>query len=867
MSYSSAQLGKNIQATASNRFIKIAYIIPYQDTEENHFILDAVFHESYTRWGGARTLIIPSDPEKFLHTEHEKWLEFFDPDFIYTYVDLDLGFIKKISLSCYPIFFLKHEKSREGGGWRTYLPSWSRHAINPVSSITTLPRFLDAISPRATVEPTIVTQDVYQSSISNRFVRDNFGTAGEISRHTNPVEGFFNTLALISDDGQSRQIGTATRRTTFIKDVLSDIASGKALSFAQLASACCKNTPTVYSYEWSTAFNIFIGGGCLDRINFWNARHFVSEDRLYVPSSLIIASEDFFNDKALVKQLGSFLNSKNWLNSGGGGDYKVCIRSLSLEKTVLESIANKLKVKGETFNSVYVPKNFNASSLPTAKELSVNFSCPNNCGTTTFKLNETKNEIAAIEPAHFSFIPQKFYTFKRGQWGIDLDIERHNSHSNIVNQLDNWQIPRRHGVSRCFTTNLSKITKHNLLSLVPNNPSSHFTSHETPRYKLELPDDETVFRYIVLESKNFDYKDDVRSDIEFDRYKDIAFSNKGQNLRGVISMFDSLDQACNCLTNKIWMKIIRECSRTQDSNEITERDYYKNGELKKERIIERPYPDKLFSQKQLFGFWPNSDEYTQLVKDGLRLSKKGKWRVVNYINKSFCDSLEFLVKKNVFFQVHSWRCSCCGHNNVRSVDELKKENKCGICQKIYYAPIDLEWSYKLNKFASDSLCGSNNSLSVLWALDYLKSSYYFGRCFYFLPEVDLYVDEGKKTKSEIDLLCVMGRKLIAGEAKKTACAFLNEKAISSFVKQIQLIRPDIAILAFEGYGCDPDKLQEIKSQLENVKETIEQSIVDYGLEVNIIIADELSEYPIQLYPIGKRVRTFLQKMDAALEHQ
>ena len=72
--------------------------MPYEETENNHWILDAVFHESYTRWGGAHTLIVPTNSSSFLHEDYVKWLKLYDPDFIYTYIDLDQTLIKKIEL-------------------------------------------------------------------------------------------------------------------------------------------------------------------------------------------------------------------------------------------------------------------------------------------------------------------------------------------------------------------------------------------------------------------------------------------------------------------------------------------------------------------------------------------------------------------------------------------------------------------------------------------------------------------------------------------------------------------------------------------------------------------------------------------------
>ena len=72
-------LGKSIEVKASNRPIKIAYIVPFEEESVNHNLLDAIFYESYTRWGGVYTLIIPSSPTSFLDPVYEAWLDFLDP--------------------------------------------------------------------------------------------------------------------------------------------------------------------------------------------------------------------------------------------------------------------------------------------------------------------------------------------------------------------------------------------------------------------------------------------------------------------------------------------------------------------------------------------------------------------------------------------------------------------------------------------------------------------------------------------------------------------------------------------------------------------------------------------------------------------
>lgn len=134
-------IGKAVEVKASNRPIKVAYVVPHDETPVNHMILDAVFHESYTRWAGAYTLVIPEDSTTFLHPEYKSWLEFFDPDFVYTYLELDPSLVEKIDRSCSPIAFLRHKmrgQNQDERGWRAFTPEWGIY-FQAVSSRTTIP--------------------------------------------------------------------------------------------------------------------------------------------------------------------------------------------------------------------------------------------------------------------------------------------------------------------------------------------------------------------------------------------------------------------------------------------------------------------------------------------------------------------------------------------------------------------------------------------------------------------------------------------------------------------------------------------------------------------------------------------------------
>ena len=68
-------LGKTVEVKAINRPIKIAYLVPFDDKPDTHMNLDAVFFESYTRWAGAYTLLLPTKSQEFLDDGYGEWAE------------------------------------------------------------------------------------------------------------------------------------------------------------------------------------------------------------------------------------------------------------------------------------------------------------------------------------------------------------------------------------------------------------------------------------------------------------------------------------------------------------------------------------------------------------------------------------------------------------------------------------------------------------------------------------------------------------------------------------------------------------------------------------------------------------------------
>lgn len=821
-------LGKTVAGKASNRPIKVAYLVPFDDAPRVHLVLDGVFFESYTRWGGVYTLLVPTTADHLMIPGFQQWLERYDPDFIYSFVGLSAGLTDLIDRLCCPIAMLEHKmvEGTENSDWRSFLPKWD-HYFQAVSSISTVqspsgyPQYPHEDRPR---EPTVLTQ--YAFGQHSRFLADNFGSAFSIHASSNPVPGFFRTLCLVPADlPENHRVGS--ERCTTPLDAFRAVSNRKATPISLFATINSSGIRRQESAGWTNSFQLIVGGSPLDRINFWNSRHLGNS--WSDGSNALLVSREFFDDAALVRQLGDYFNKNNFLG-GGSGPCQVQIHSHSLPVAELDAIRDLLKA--QTHNAVYVSKTPSDPALPTKKELEdrAYFGVPD---TTTIRLTENDSELVANDPAHFMYLPPQLRGLANGQWVVELSIQRHNNLSRYSNVIDTWSLPHRLKIARAFTKRLAKATVDGRLALIPAAEGFPVRGHAVKSqnlYELMLPTDEVFFRHLALDCFHY-ATDDMRAHIAKAGYVDLGISDKGQNLRGVVSLLGDLPTAFEILTKKYWRSVLAEAK--EDSKK-----------------------PRLFTWKKLESFLPNSSEELQQLAAKESFVNVGE--TIKYLKQGLADTLEHLVRRGVFYQVAYWKCRYCGHSNTRSFDDMKLKNACSICATEHFANIDLEWEYELNEFVHRSLY-KHHGLIVLWTLGYLQESRYSG-AFWYLPEVDLFESHDSDEKNEIDALCMLDGIYYAIEVKSSVTMFLNkEGSVDKFARIIQKLRPDVALLSFERYNADSDDVEDTKRRLGEALRRI-RAIIGEHSKLETLVAEDFEDYrdfSVDLGWHGKRLRRLI----------
>src|SRR5271156_4744442 len=105
-----------LTTTSTSRPLRIAYLVDTDDCPDA--LLDSIFAEAYGRWGGRRTLIIPSKAEG-IDTRYNDWLLYFDADVIYSFVNLSDHAVSAIHEAYCPAILIRHSSMKRAGEERS----------------------------------------------------------------------------------------------------------------------------------------------------------------------------------------------------------------------------------------------------------------------------------------------------------------------------------------------------------------------------------------------------------------------------------------------------------------------------------------------------------------------------------------------------------------------------------------------------------------------------------------------------------------------------------------------------------------------------------------------------------------------------
>ena len=401
------------------RPLRVAFMVG--NKEHGQATLNAIFADSYGRWGGRFSLVVPCTDGRIL-ASFWPWLETYDPDIVYSYVDLDQAEVLRIHERLYPSEYIWHGPLDDG--CRDVLAFKPDYRFEPLSCLSVI--FTAARHSPSRGTSTLKILDSWHGAGVSPFLADNFGTYWRSTGtgvFPSDARGAARLLTLVPPEAFENRHHGIDRDLETVPDDLAALAAfseGRVTSLSQ-ASAWFAQRLEVRSHPWSSAFSLVVGSSFEDRVLFWNARHLIPAwlDRDVV--TLRVAEEQLA-DPAFLRQLGVLLGQRNHVTGGTGGAPAVAVRSISLSEAALADAAERVKevVRGcfvstarvETLDDT-VP---DAGSLEAAREKVLPPGTLNHHpGWTTFTWSGARARPPVIAPAHLSDVPHRC----RSAWKID----------------------------------------------------------------------------------------------------------------------------------------------------------------------------------------------------------------------------------------------------------------------------------------------------------------------------------------------------------------------------------------------------------------------------------------------------------------
>ena len=312
--------------------------------------LDAVFAKSFARWGGRSTLIVPCE-NNAIRPAYIPWLQTYDADVIYSYVDLNESAVELLHEQYGPAFLVKHDfhsRNHDRLAHRPQLP------IAPLSVLS-----LSAAMARGNMfsppQP-VALIDTHPGTQPSIFLQHNFGCYGQ-SLSPWPIARdmgeYVRPVIFVPPEIQANPRLVPRAEGDIVaseKELIQRIATQPNLiGLAQLSASLAPRLEFV-DLAWSRTVNLVVGDSFSDRLLFWNAHQFTP---VWLAGRIVAlkVSQNDLEDADRFKAIVTIISNRIHLPIGGSASHAhIVVRSSSLPSGDLGRIAERLKASNK-FNA------------------------------------------------------------------------------------------------------------------------------------------------------------------------------------------------------------------------------------------------------------------------------------------------------------------------------------------------------------------------------------------------------------------------------------------------------------------------------------------------------------------------------------
>jgi hypothetical protein len=547
-----AKQHESARAFIRARPIRVAYLL--DDNDYAHLTLDGIFAQSIAQWGGRYSLICPCECG-YPRASYLPWLTAFDPDIIYSFIDLSDKNLQIIRETFGPAYLVRHHNDFKdeiiARDFRVRLP------IAPLTALSSTLQYTRAF-PASAPQPVRIV-DYLPGQPHDPFIDDNFGTFyGSYGRWPIPqnLADAVKPIAVASEE----LLNSPNRGRRYDGETVPDAAgllrfmaaNGNTYGLTQIAADAAPHMEINGSYD--KAFSLIVGDTFADRVVFWNLRSRVPAFIGREPTTLIVSPARLENVD-FVASLSEFLQKRNGVPHNSGPPWvRLCSTSVTTEQltAVRERLTRIDKWSGYevappmTIDSIAPSEN----ALRHAHHLVSGGFFEGTPDWKEFSATGEKTQPPAAVPKHISHVQGRNYA-TTGSWGLDVAIERQENHSHYSNIRHLWFFPRRLRFHQAFLPYYeakyegreyrhTRATTKGSLSL--------FAGFGEELPAINLPSDETVFRYAMQRGDT--WPPFRREDSWQNPHGPFAWvqpSDKGRYLIGALRMFDGMRPRYCCM--------------------------------------------------------------------------------------------------------------------------------------------------------------------------------------------------------------------------------------------------------------------------------------------------------------------------------
>ena len=829
--------------------------------------LDAIFDDCYAHWGGRFYLVVPCDSGQ-VRPAYLPWLEAYDADIIYSYVDLGENVVARLHEHLYPAFLVKHNSWRLHDSDRATLrPGLPLTPLTAVSVGGVLARGNGIAAPQP-----IPVVDIHPRATPSPLLQENFGCyhrslgvlpvahdMAEFLRLVTFVPPAFLTDPPCVPPSEPQVVPPEL-------DLLEQIASQRDLCGLAQISASCAPRQEIHAGQWSETVNIIVGDSFTDHVTFWNARHHLPV-WLHTGIVTLRLSHCDVQDDAIFRIITKIIANRIRVRLGQASDSHIVIRSASLSQAQLEEVTKRFQAQNQVNKYSFERLESIDACVPTQAALSKRSrqidpgSALTSLDWHEFPFSGDTFRPPNIVPRHIREAPQPSGV-KRGLWALDLDIERTVDYSRFDNVQHHWRLPRRLRMTGAFTPGytlgnngpfcMPRVSAGGFVTL--------FSDADGGLPEVRVPADKTAFAHALCAARDWGPLGNLPAAPVPAMAVEIRSSDKGRYLTALLRMAGGIHRAKAIFLSKFWKDQFESLGATPTLAEGRRSQVLQNlrKRLRSGQIVTDEDWDRLaqvvLSAARGVRLDPRYFKYDALTRqfEDFRNAfwntheagaPRSEWD--EHERQSLSESVRYLCQREVLHQGHEWRCNDCYNNNWVSLGDLKMSMICDVCGATRPAPVADPWHFRLNSFITEGF-REHGLLASMWCLAKLAEE--ANASFFYIDPHELYYSEenvqSRKPDAELDLLVVMDGRVRLCEAK-TSSRRIDLPKLAGLARRL---RPDIVTLAV----MEPMS-NGLQQRLAKLQELVNDSSIT--VELMTLAEDDIDDSPI--LPTGRSVRVRL----------